>query len=421
MIASLMAGVFSGVSAQTQGLHSLFVASGKLFFGTATDTNLFNDSAYQTIARNKNEFGLYVPENSQKWQPTEPKQEDFVFTNPDRVANQTKTNGQMFRCHTLTWHSQLPTFGKPPTSLTFQHLQSDQEPTVQNTTWTRDTLTLAIQTHITNVMTHFKGQCYSWDVVNEALNDNGTIRDDVFFQTLGTDYLPISFTAAAAADPAAKLYYNDFNLETLPAKTAGALKIVQLLQAANVRIDGVGFQAHLDVGKTPSMISLTATLNRFVALGLEVAFSELDIAHDKLPASASALQQQGTDYVSVVGACLAVQKCVGITVWEFTDKYSWIPSTFPGKGEACLFDANFTKKPAYTSVSNFLVEAAAVTGAAGGAGVVLASAPTVTPVADSSASASLALVSGGRRSVAGLGGVGSVLLALGWMMAMLMF
>ncbi|KAH8909186.1 hypothetical protein BR93DRAFT_936716 [Coniochaeta sp. PMI_546] len=336
-----------GVEAQSQtpGLHSLFAASGKLFFGTATDTNLFNDIPYLTIANNSNEFGIRVPENSQKWQPTEPTENKFVFANPDRVALTSKANRQMLRCHTLTWHSQLPDF-------------------VQTTNWTRATLTAAIQAHISNVVGHFKGQCYSWDVVNEALNENGTLRNDVFFQVLGTDFIPISFAAAAAADPAAKLYYNDFNLETSKAKADGAVRIVQLLQAAKVRIDGLGFQAHLDVGRTPNQTALTATLNRFTALGLEVAYTELDIAHTKLPADATALQQQAKDYVTVVGSCLAVAKCVGIVVWEFTDKYSWIPSTFPGKGDACLYDANFTKKPAYTSVSNFLAAAAASTVAA---------------------------------------------------------
>ncbi|KAK0636432.1 glycoside hydrolase family 10 protein [Bombardia bombarda] len=315
-----------------QGLHSLFVASGKLFFGTAIDTNNFDDTAYQTIATNKNEFGLYVPENSQKWGPIEPTQGQFRFANPDSVEAQAQNNDQIFRCHALAWHSQLPSF-------------------IANGTWTRPLLIAALQSHITIVMTHYKSRCYSWDVVNEALNDNGTLRDSVFLRVLGTDYLPLSFAAAAAADPSAKLYYNDFNLETIPAKADGAVRLVKLIQAAGVRIDGIGFQAHLTVGGTPSQAKLAATLNRFVALGLEVTLSELDIAHNKLPASARAVEQQAKDYVTAVGACLSVPKCVGITVWQFTDKYSWIPSTFPGKGDACLFTANFTKKPAYTAVA----------------------------------------------------------------------
>lgn len=115
LIAVLLVSAGVGVAAQkqnqTQGLHSLFVASGKLFFGTATDTNLFKDVEYLRIANNSNEFGIRVPENSQKWQPTEPKEGTFDFANSDMVALTSRQNGQMLRCHTLTWHSQLPAFG----------------------------------------------------------------------------------------------------------------------------------------------------------------------------------------------------------------------------------------------------------------------------------------------------------------------
>ncbi len=111
----LLSGLLASVSAQSPsqpGLHSLAVAAGKLFFGTATDTNLFNDTAYMSIVNDQNEFGILVPENSQKWEPTEPQQGDFVFNSPDRVLSLAKRNTQMFRCHTLTWFQQLPTFGK---------------------------------------------------------------------------------------------------------------------------------------------------------------------------------------------------------------------------------------------------------------------------------------------------------------------
>ena len=215
------------------------------------------------------------------------------------------------------------------------------------------------------MVTHYAGQCYAWDVVNEALNEDGTFRTSVFFTTLNTGYLPLSFTFAAAADPAAKLYYNDFNLETSTAKADGAVKIVNLIKAAGARIDGVGFQAHLNVGQTPSRVALAATLSRFTALGVEVAYTELDIAHTKLPASDADNVKQAADYVSVVGSCLDVKGCVGITVWQFTDRYSWVPGTFPGKGEACLWDQNYKKKPAYDAVVKLLKGGASGTAATG--------------------------------------------------------
>ncbi|KAL1835291.1 hypothetical protein VTK73DRAFT_5823 [Phialemonium thermophilum] len=203
-------------------------------------------------------------------------------------------------------------------------------------------------------MGHYKGQCYAWDVVNEAINDDGTWRTSVFYNTFNTDYLAIAFNAAKKADAGAKLYYNDYNLEYNGAKTNTAVQLVQIVQQAGAPIDGVGFQGHLIVGSTPSRSSLATALKRFTALGLEVAYTELDIRHSSLPPSSAALATQGNDFASVVGSCLDVAGCVGITIWGFTDKYSWVPDTFPGSGAALLYDANYSKKPAWTSVSSVL-------------------------------------------------------------------
>jgi endo-1,4-beta-xylanase len=229
---------------------------------------------------------------------------------------------------------------------------------VSSGSWTTAQLTSIINTHIANEVGHYKGQCYAWDVVNEALNDDGTYRADVFYNVLGTSYLPIAFKAAAAADPAAKLYYNDYNIEYSGAKATSAINIVKLIQAAGAKIDGVGLQGHFIVGGTPGRSSLASVLNSFTALGVEVAYTELDIRFSSLPATASGYAQQATDYVNVVGACLDVAKCVGVTVWDFDDKYSWVPSTFSGQGEACLFWQNLTAKPAYSAVSSLLASAA---------------------------------------------------------------
>ncbi|GKT47735.1 endo-1,4-beta-xylanase 5 [Colletotrichum spaethianum] len=341
-ISSWLALSIWGVAAASgQGLHELAVNSGKLlFFGTATDTNLFNDAAYMDILNRRGEFGLVVPENSEKWEATEPTEGRFQFNNADMVLGLAQGNQQMFRCHALTWHSQLPQF-------------------VSSGTWTPETLTAVIETHIANVVGHFKGACYSWDVVNEALADDGSLRKSVFSRVLGEDFIPISFRAAAAADPDTKLYYNDFSIEFNSKKTDGAVRIAQDLLVAGVRIDGVGLQSHFEVGKTPSRSVLSNVLSRFTDMGLEVALTELDIRHSKVPADNNALQQQAKDYASVVQTCVENAKCVGIVAWEFTDKYSWIPKTFPGTGDACLFDMNMQPKPAYAAVAEVLQNAAA--------------------------------------------------------------
>jgi endo-1,4-beta-xylanase len=229
---------------------------------------------------------------------------------------------------------------------------------VSSGSWTADQLTDVINAHIASEVGHYKGQCYAWDVVNEALNDDGTFRTDVFYNVLGTSYLPIAFAAAAAADPDARLYYNDYNLEYSGAKSTAALDIVKTIQAAGAPIHGVGFQGHFIVGGTPSQTDLTNVLNSFVALGIEVAFTEVDIRFSSLPTDAAGYAQQANDYAAVVGACLAVSQCVGITVWDFDDKYSWIPSTFSGQGEACLYWQNLTAKPAYYKVQSLLAAAA---------------------------------------------------------------
>lgn len=256
-----------------------------------------------------------------------------------------------------------------------------------------------IQTHIANEVGHYKGQCYSWDVVNEAIADDGTYRTSVFYNTLGTDYIPIAFEAAAAADPDAKLYYNDYNIEYSGSKHDRALEIVGIIQDAGARIDGVGLQGHFIVGSLASQSDLTNVLQSYVDAGVsEVAYTELDIRFTSLPASDSGLQQQATDYASVVNACLAVDECVGITIWDFTDKYSWIPSTFSGQGEACLYDENLSKKPAYTTVSSIL--AAAATGGSGSATTTAATATATTTSAAGTTSTASTLTTTVRTSTA---------------------
>ncbi|KAK3321895.1 glycoside hydrolase superfamily [Apodospora peruviana] len=329
----------------TAQLHQLAVAAGLKYFGTAvSEGNVNSDSAYRAIVNNKNEIGQLVPENGQKWDATEPSRGSFSYSSGDIVPNIAKANGQLLRCHTLVWHSQLPNW-------------------VSSGSWTKATLTSVIQTHISNVMGHYIGQCYAWDVVNEAVADDGSWRSSVFLSTFGTDYFAIAFKAAKAADPNTKLYYNDYNLEYNGAKTDRAVELVKIVQAAGAPIDGVGFQGHLIVGSTPSRGSLATVLRRFTSLNVEVAYTELDIRHSSLPASSSALATQGNDFANVVGSCLDVAGCVGVTVWGFSDKYSWVPSTFSGAGAALLYDSNFNKKAAWTSVSSVL--AAKATGGPG--------------------------------------------------------
>lgn len=155
--------------------------------------------------------------------------------------------------------------------------------------------------------------------MNEALNDNGTFRADVFYNAVGEAYIQIAFETAAAADSTAKLSYNDYNIETAGSKATAALNIVKTVQAARVKIDGVRFQGYFIVGSSPSKESLVSNLKTFTALGVKVALTEFDIRMP-LPSTTALLTEQSTDYANSVGACLEVTDYVGVTVWDFDDK-----------------------------------------------------------------------------------------------------
>jgi endo-1,4-beta-xylanase len=179
-----------------------------------------------------------------------------------------------------------------------------------------------------------------------ALNEDGTYRDTVFLRVIGPDYIPIAFAAAAKADPNTKLYYNDYNLERPNNKTAGALRIVNLIKSRGVKIDGVGMQAHRTLGGTPSYAEQMAAIDGWTKAGVESAYTEIDIRM-VMPATPEKLEQQKREYYNTIRACVDSRRCVGTTVWGPSDKYSWIPGWFEGQGAALPWDENYVKKPAY--------------------------------------------------------------------------
>ncbi|GAB7365480.1 hypothetical protein MBLNU230_g6553t1 [Neophaeotheca triangularis] len=316
---------------QDTGLNNAAVNAGKLFFGTATELPT-DDAAYMDLLSNTADFGQLTPANAMKWDSTEPSRDQFSFSGSDEIAELAASNGQRLRCHALVWYNQLPSW-------------------VSEGGFDNATLIEVMTNHITNVVEHFKGQCYAWDVVNEALSDNGdgSLRSNIFLDTIGEAYIPIAFAAAAAADPDALLYYNDYSIEDGGAKSQGAQDIVRLVQSYGAKIDGVGLQSHFIVGSTASTEAQISNMQAFAELGVEVAITELDIRADT-PISETDLQTQAEDYASTVEACLSVDACVGITLWDFTDKYSWIPNTFSGEGDALPWDENLENKPAYNAI-----------------------------------------------------------------------
>jgi endo-1,4-beta-xylanase len=328
VVAALAAAAAAGPAAAAgTPLRQLAEAKG-IYFGTAlTQGNLSNSTLTNVAAT---QFDMVTPGNEMKWDTTEPSNGSFNFGPGDQIVSFAKSHNQRVRGHNLVWQSQLPSW---VSSLPLNQVQS------------------AMETHITTEVTHYKGQVYSWDVVNEPFNDDGSLRQDVFYNAMGSGYIADALRTARAADPNAKLYLNDYNIEGENAKSNAMYSLVQSLKSQGVPIDGVGLESHFILGQVPS--SMLANMQRFAALGVDVAVTELD---DRilLPASSANLQQQASDFAAVVNDCLAVSRCVGVTQWGVGDADSWIPGFFSGYGAATMYDQNYQPKPAYTAVQNAL-------------------------------------------------------------------
>ncbi|GAA4975741.1 endo-1,4-beta-xylanase [Actinoplanes utahensis] len=304
---------FAGTSDAAATLGASAEAKGR-YFGAAIAASKLGDSTYTRIL--KSEFTSVTAENEMKWDATEPSRGVFNYTGGDRILAQAQANGQKVRGHALAWHSQMPGWAQ---SLSGSTLRS------------------AMLNHVTQVATHYKGKIHSWDVVNEAFADDGRgSRRDSSLQRTGNDWIEAAFRSARAADPAAKLCYNDYNTDGVNAKSTAVYNMVRDFKARGVPIDCVGFQSHL-TNSAPG--DYQANLQRFADLGVDVQITELDISGSG----------QAAAYAAVTKACLAVARCTGITVWGIRDSDSWRTGTNP-----LLFDAGGNKKAAYTSVLNAL-------------------------------------------------------------------
>ncbi len=307
--------VVPGVANAGTTLGASAAESGR-YFGTAVAANKLSDSTYVGILNR--EFDMVTAENEMKMDATEPSQGRFEYGNADRIVNQARGQGKRVRGHALAWHSQQPGWME---SMSGGSLRS------------------AMLNHVTQVASYYRGKIYAWDVVNEAFADgNSGGRRDSNLQRTGNDWIEAAFRAARAADPAAKLCYNDYNTDDWShAKTQGVYRMVQDFKSRGVPIDCVGFQSHFNSG-SPYPSNYRTTLSSFAALGVDVQITELDIAG-----------ASGTTYGNVVKDCLAVARCNGITVWGIRDSDSWRASDSP-----LLFDNSGGKKAAYTSVLNAL-------------------------------------------------------------------
>ncbi|WBB82346.1 non-reducing end alpha-L-arabinofuranosidase family hydrolase [Micromonospora sp. WMMD882] len=289
------------------------------YFGAAATVGKLGDGTYSTILNR--EFNAITAENEMKIDATEPQQNNFTFTNADRIVNHGLSRGWKVRGHTLAWHSQQPGW--------MQAMEGSA-------------LRSAMLNHVTRVASNYRGKIYAWDVVNEAFEDgNSGARRNSNLQRTGNDWIEAAFRAARAADPGAKLCYNDYNTDNWTwAKTQAVYRMVQDFKQRGVPIDCVGFQSHFNAGSAYNS-NYRTTLSSFAALGVDVQITELDIEGSG--------STQANTYRNVVNDCLAVPRCTGITVWGVRDCDSWRSS-----GTPLLFECNGNKKQAYTATLDAL-------------------------------------------------------------------
>jgi endo-1,4-beta-xylanase len=264
-----------------------------------------------------------------KWEVIEPEQGRFDFTQADTLVAFARAHKQKVRGHTLVWHNQLPTW-------------------LTSRDWTAAELRPVLRQHILTEAGHFRGRIWAWDVVNEAFNEDGTLRDTLWLRVLGPSYIADAFRWAHQADPKAILFYNDFNIEGVNAKSDAVFALLTQLRAQGVPVQAVGAQGHLDT-QFPIPGDILQNLRRFAAAGMDSAITEADV-RSVLPVDATETAAQSAGYSAMLQSCLLVRRCLSFTVWGFTDKYQWVPGVFPGEGSAALWDENFQPKPAYDQV-----------------------------------------------------------------------
>ena len=303
--------------------------------GVALATWFFDEAQYRPLAARH--FDSLTAENEMKWYATEPEPGRFTFAAGDKLVEFAVQQKMRVRGHTLVWHNQLAPF---VSELSGAELHA------------------AMLRHVRGVAGHYKGRIAQWDVVNEAVDKNGELRQDSPFTALGPSYIADAFRAAHEADPEALLFYNDYDIEAEASpKTEGAYQLVKQLKESGVPIHGIGFQMHLDPRDWPTPEEMQRNLERFAKLGLEIELTEIDVPLGEIPGDRrQKLEGQRELARGVVKTCLAVSACTGMTFWGLTDKHSWLstdrwgPMRGTGPHLPLPFDEHYAPKPMYEGI-----------------------------------------------------------------------
>jgi endo-1,4-beta-xylanase len=302
----------------------------------------------------KRHFNSITAENAMKMGPIHPEENRYNWQDADAIAAFAQANGLKMRGHTLCWHNQTPAW-----------FFKDAE----GKTVSREVLLSRLKDHITTVAGRYKGKIYAWDVVNEAIDDNDSkgLRESEFLKIIGEDYIAKAFEYAHAADPNAKLFYNDYNTEN-PGKRQRIYKLVKDLKDAGVPIHGVGLQAHWSING-PSAAEIANSVKIFSSLGLEVQITELDVSvypsengrrekrADESDQFTPEMEQKQLEFYKNAFKVLREhrQQITSVTFWNVSDKSSWLDN-FPVRGRKnypLLFDQNLQPKKAYYEVVKF--------------------------------------------------------------------
>ncbi|WP_131536734.1 endo-1,4-beta-xylanase [Pedobacter nototheniae] len=303
--------------------------------GAAVNVSLLKGNAnYRNLVIK--EFNSVTAENAMKFASLHPSKDTYTWSDADYLVDFAKANGKRVHGHNLNWYKSLP----------------DWVNNFQGTTAEWENL---LKTHIQTVVGHFKGKVVSWDVVNEAINDDGTLRNSIWLQKLGADYIGRAFQYAHEADPDALLFYNDYGHEYGPTKRTAILNLVTGLKNKGIPIDGIGLQMHTRI--TQSDANLAAAINTAAATGLKIHISELDIALNpdnvqNMTFTSVLGDSQAEKYKTIVKAYNAIPKSqqFGITTWNVTDGDSWIPSNYNRPDWPLPFDAQYQRKAAYQGI-----------------------------------------------------------------------
>lgn len=284
---------------------------------------LDQSALYENIT--SSEFNIVTPENSVKWVNVQPDQGSFDFTDMDNLRNFADAHGMEIHGHPLTWHDQNP-------------MWLDKLPAAD--------VSDALRAHINTVVGRYAGRIATWDVVNEALNHEGTgMRENPFLIALGEFYLDEAFAAARAADPSATLLYNEYDVGWLNEKSEMMYELVERLLARDVPIDGVGLQMHVNHTFVHGE-GLSNNMQRYADLGLDVYITEFDVK----ALDPEDYEQQALVYEDILKRCLMQPVCKAFQIWGIDDFHSWQPYFDP-----LPFDDDFSIKPAYYGMQRGLM------------------------------------------------------------------